>query len=248
MQPNIALNRYSLAFFLCFLALVIWGFWNTYYSNPLQIPDLLRQLHALCMTAWCALLIAQAYLVRTNRRALHRAIGKASYVLVPINVILQIAVLQNRVSQRPQLFDHGVLLPRGLTQAALTLGAAVLFGLLYALAMSNRRTPPVHARYMICTVLPILSPATDRIIGQHVPAITHWLPRAADRPFAPFLAWVIGDSLLIALAIWDWKSGRRYGVFPVVLLLAIGYQAFTLTAYRVGAWRLFCAWFLAPQF
>jgi hypothetical protein len=242
MQLTSALHRNAVLLFSGFLGFVIWGFWKTYYSNPAQFPDLLRHLHGAGMTLWCALLVTQAWLVRTGRRSLHRAIGKSSYLLVPLNVILQIVVQRDRLPFRTDFLSAGVLQPRGITQIALGLGGALLFALIYGLAMLNRRTSAVHGRYMICTILPILSPATDRIVGQHIPALTRWLPVVSGRHFAPFVAWAIGDLLVVTLAIWDWRSGRR-NVFPLVLALLIAYQVFTLGASHMPAWRAFCYWF-----
>lgn len=44
MQLTSALYRSSVLYFAAFVLLVLFGFWSTYYSNPLQLPNLL--LHA----------------------------------------------------------------------------------------------------------------------------------------------------------------------------------------------------------
>jgi len=245
MQVTRALYRNSILFFLVFCALVVWGFWRPYYSNPSGISELLLQVHGLAMTLWCVMLVAQAYLIRTNKRSLHRLLGKASYVLAPVNVVLQTAVLWNRTPNLERFFDQGVMSARGFSFVSHSLGTILLFGLLYGLAVLNRRTAPVHARYMVCTALPILAPAMDRIVGLYLmPGVAPYLPQVAGRPYGPFVVWLIADLTVAALAVWDWRSERRLNVFPLVLVLFVAYQAFTINAYRLPAWREFCGWFL----
>jgi hypothetical protein len=244
MQLTRALYRSSTLFFVVFCALVVWGFWLPYYSNPLGISDLLLQVHGLAMTLWCVMLVAQAYLIRTNERSLHRLLGKASYVLAPVNVVLQTVVLWVRVPMLERLFDQSVMSARGFTFVSHSLGTILLFGLLYGLAVLYRRTAPVHARYMLCTALPILAPAMDRIVGLFLmPGVAPYLPQVAARPYGPFVVWLIADITVATLAVWDWRTERRLNVFPLVLTLFVAYQAFTVNAYRIPAWREFCGWF-----
>jgi hypothetical protein len=105
------------------------------------------------MTLWCVMLISQAYLIRIKRLEVHRLIGKASYVIAPVNVVLMLVVARNSLPQVAERLDrvnptvgvHFVI--------AASFVNAVLFGVFFALAMRNRRTPAVHARYMLCTPL-----------------------------------------------------------------------------------------------
>jgi uncharacterized membrane protein YozB (DUF420 family) len=113
MHLSAALYRNSIAFFLVFTALTVWGFWNTFYSNPLQLSDVLLQVHAVAMTLWFAMLLAQAYLIRTNQRSLHRRIGVTSYVLAPLVVVLLVAAVRFRVPELPGFFVDGTPTPRG---------------------------------------------------------------------------------------------------------------------------------------
>ena len=88
MQLTSALHRNSIFVFSAFFALVIWGFWNSYYSDPVAMGALgssvsLVHLHGAGMTLWCLMLVSQAYLIRSNRRSLHRLVGRSSVVLVP---------------------------------------------------------------------------------------------------------------------------------------------------------------------
>ena len=71
MQLTGALYRSSILVFAAFSTLVLWGFWNSYYSNPLEMVALgnsitVVHLHGAGMTLWCVMLVSQAYLIRTN--------------------------------------------------------------------------------------------------------------------------------------------------------------------------------------
>jgi hypothetical protein len=113
------------------------------------------------------------------------------------------------------------------------LGAAVLFAAFYLLAMLNRHTPAVHARYMVCTLFPIYSAGTDRIIARGFP----------DQPLFFTWAWFAGDLILLALTIWDWRSNRRFGPFGVAFVTMVLYHASIFVAPSIPWWVAFANWF-----
>jgi hypothetical protein len=123
------------------------------------------------------------------------------------------------------------------------LGTA-LFAVFYVLALLSRKAPVPHGGFMLCTVLPLLAPVTDRIVNGYFPALGAALPEVAGLAFVPLIAWVIADTLLLGLAVWDWRSHRRLRVFPVALALMAGWQLFTINADRIVIWRIFCVWFM----
>jgi len=63
-------------------------------------------------------------------------------------------------------------------QFALMLNAIAAFVVLYGLAIYYRRQPLQHARYMGCTVFPLFTPITDRLIYAHWPSLTSLVPRS----------------------------------------------------------------------
>lgn len=79
--------KYFAGYFL--LALV--AFWPTYLSQP-RASSFYTHLHAFTATAWMLLLIMQSWAIGERRVGLHRASGKASYVLAP-SVVLSILLL-----------------------------------------------------------------------------------------------------------------------------------------------------------
>src|SRR5687768_7292591 len=78
-----ALHRFSPRFFVVFLGLTVWAFWPSYFARLFEQPTVLHHAHGVVLAAWLVMLVTQAHLIRTQRRSLHRQIGKLSYVLAP---------------------------------------------------------------------------------------------------------------------------------------------------------------------
>ena len=249
MQLTSALHRNSLFVFGVFFTLVVWGFWSTYYSNPLEMVAggssiSAVHVHGAGMTLWCVMLVSQAYLIRTNQRDLHRMIGRSSYVLAPFVIVLQLLVVHNVVPTDPMMLgEQGRLTDFGAVFMSLVLGGSVLFTGLYALAIYFRRDTAIHARLMVATTIPILPPAMDRIVLIYFPGILDSLP--AVHKSDALVAFAVADLFLIGLALWDWRSRPRLRVFPLLLLVMLVYQTFTFNAHRVPLWSTFGEWFVS---
>jgi len=243
MQLTSAIFRYSVFFFLSFCALVLWGFWKTYYSNPLQQDWPIVHAHGIAMTLWCGMLATQAFLIRINWRKLHRLFGMASLFLFASNVLFQVLLVSKRIPQITGLWQFGELVDAGYLFLGQALGSTVVFAIFYGLAILYRRTPAVHGGFMICTALPLLSPAIDRVVNFYFPSFAAKLPLVAGFTLVPLIAWLIADVILLILSVWDWKSHRRLRVFPVALGVMLFYQVFTANAHRIKSWQAFSEWF-----
>jgi hypothetical protein len=230
-QINTLLYRNSVLLFTVFVAVIVWGFWPSYYAHPWQaLPATRYHVHGAVMTAWLLLLLAQAYLIRSNRRAVHRRVGKASYVLAPLIVATFVIMIHGSGAVQRHAASDQIRLQTLLFDL---LGAVVLFALFYLLAMLNRHTPATHARYMICTLFPIYSPSTDRLIGRGFPG----------NQLAAECAWFAGDLILLSLAIWDWRSNRRFGPFAVAFTTMVLYHSAYFVAPSIPGWAAFANWF-----
>ena len=73
------------------------AFWPSYLARPFDTIDATTHVHAAAMASWCALLVAQPFLIRGGRTALHRALGKLSYVLAPLVVVAALRLVQVRI-------------------------------------------------------------------------------------------------------------------------------------------------------
>jgi hypothetical protein len=237
-----AVYRHSSRFFVVFLALTVWAFWPSYFSRLFEQPTLLHHAHGIVLALWLVLLVVQAQLVRTQRRSVHRQLGKLSYVLAPAVVIVTTAFVHQRMA--PTLAGFPTLPAPALHSLALMLLSLVAFALFYGFAIAKRRDSQTHARWMVCTVFPMFTPVTDRLIGAHLQPLIGALPRIEGNPVLPVVGFAAADLILLALSWWDWRANRRLDVFPVALGVLLAYHVGTLTLHRVPAWNSFGVWFL----
>src|SRR5262245_22679609 len=231
------LNRNGAFAFAAFFLFALWAFWPSYFSRLSSQPDFRLHTHGIAMTSWCVLLIAQAWLIRTRQKSFHRTLGKLSYVLVPFVVIATLNLVHSRV--------RGMTSPSplGLFQLALMVNAVPVFVTLYALAMYYRRAPAIHARYMLCTVFPLFTPVTDRLIFSNFPSIAMMVPTLDGAPLVPVAGFLLADAILLGLVLWDGFSNQNWRVFPLALVLLVAYHASVLSFYRFEAWASFARWF-----
>jgi hypothetical protein len=236
-NPDNALHRNAVAWFAAFFLFALWAFWPSYYSRISETTEPRLHAHGIVMTLWCVMLVTQAYLIRTGQRALHRKVGYASYALAPLVVIATINLIHFRMK------GGGTLPDMGLFQLALMVNAAVAFAVMYGLAMAYRREPLVHARYMVCTVFPLFTPVTDRLIYAHWPALASLVPTISNVPLVQIYGFALADVLLVGLVAWDWRASRRVHAFQIALGILAAYHASVLSLYRFEFWRTFSDWF-----
>ncbi len=76
-------------FFIIATLIVLIGFYNTYivFFPKFEQFKTFHHVHGFVMVLWLATLIAQPILITKKKYKWHRAIGKVSYILVPIIVI-----------------------------------------------------------------------------------------------------------------------------------------------------------------
>lgn len=234
-----SLYQRSYLYFIIFFLFMFWGFWVTFFSKLREQENYRMYLHGITLVAWCLMLIVQPYLIRSKKVTLHKKIGKLSYFLVPLLLFSTIDLFKFRL--------QGIVTLRSVDHfgIALVLNALVVFVILYGLAIYHKRKGTIHARYMLCTAFPMFPPITDRIIGIHFPSLLNYVPTVDGNPMVPIYGFAMADILLIILAIWDWRSHRRWNVFPFVLLLLVSYHLSVIYFYQFPFWGSFCKWFAA---
>src|SRR6185436_1431561 len=97
MKLEKALFDRSYIWFVLFFIMVMLAFWFTYFTRILDQANYRMHLHGTALILWCLLLISQAYLIRTNQRALHKKIGKLSYGLVPFMLFTTVDLLRYKL-------------------------------------------------------------------------------------------------------------------------------------------------------
>jgi len=239
MKLERALYQKSYLYFIVFFLFALAAFWLTYFTRLGDQENYRLHTHGASLILWCLMLIIQPYLIRTKRFELHKLIGKMSYVLVPVLIFTTVDLLKFRLTG---LLALGVM---DFFFVALVLNALVAFLILYGLAIFFRARPTIHARYMLCTALPMVTPITDRIIHIYFSFLVPYLPTIEGNPIAPVAGFVLVDLLLLGLIVWDWRSHKRWNVFPVALLVLLVYHFSVLNFYKFEFWQAFSRWFVA---
>jgi hypothetical protein len=213
------------------LALALAGFWKSYVSR-VAAADAITHLHAGLMLAWFAMLFAQPVLVRTRRLALHRQVGRLSYVLVPAIVLTCVLLSRMRMAAvAPQGFGmQCVFLYLGLS-------AAAMFLLFWGLAIAYRRDAALHARYMVGTALVMIDPALARIVGGLAPQL------------GIGVLWISYGVVFTILGLLIYRDRGRHGQRAFVLQLALFATNFVMIHLVPGSagWQAFArAWGALP--
>jgi hypothetical protein len=220
----------SVFFFAALGVAAVVGFWAKYFSMLREAAPFAHA-HGIAMSFWIVLLVIQAYLMRTGRRGLHRQVGQMSYALVPVIVVAT------------ALFAHEGLNRTGLTGPRLLLfylqaHLLFLFALSWGLAIYNRKTPVVHARFMICTALTLIDPIFARIIGRYI-----WTP--PEPVYVQMITYSMTDLVLVALIASNWRREWRLRVYPAMLAAFVPLQLPTFYVVGMPAWTAFAAWYMA---
>ncbi len=222
-------------YFLGFFLVVLSAFWLTYITRIFEQENYRMHLHGAVLFLWCLMLIVQPLLIRKKMNLLHRRIGKFSYVVVPALVFTTLDLFRYRIKSQPTI-DYA--------SVALVLNALIAFIILYGLAIYYRKKSALHARYMLCTVFPFFTPATDRIMFVYFPSTIEYFPMLNGQPNVMILGFALADIILIGLCIWDWRSHRRLNVFPVALVVLLLYHYSVNTFYQYNVWKSFSDWLI----
>jgi hypothetical membrane protein len=238
-QLDLFLYTRSVFAFILFFGLALWAFWTSYYGKLHEDMAWSMRFHGMAMTAWCLMLILQPLLIRLQKNKLHRLTGKLSYIIAPLIVITGAHLAQITVRD----MEAGTALYY--FWIALMFISLLAFAILYGLAMWNRKKPLIHARYMVCTIFPLFTPITDRLIYKYFPELISLVPMLEDMPLVQLIGFALADILLITLLIWDWMAHKRLNVFPVVLLVMGIFQLSVLTFYKFSLWKQIGNWIMS---
>jgi uncharacterized membrane protein len=225
--------------FMVFFGLAVWAFWTSYYGKLNEDMTWAIRFHGMTMTAWCLMLIGQALLIRLKKNRLHRLIGKLSYGIVPLIVLSGAHLAHITVSD----MEKGS--PVYYYFIALMFNSLIVFAILYGLAMWHRKTPLTHARYMVCTIFPLFTPITDRLIYKYFDSLVPLAPALEGMPMVQVLGFAFADLLLLILLIWDWRAHKRLDVFPVALLVLGIRRLSVITFYKFPFWQKTGDWIMS---
>lgn len=223
-------------FFVTILIITTLGFYPTYLSKFPTFEGFtnVHHVHGFLGILWIVMLITQAFLIRNKKYALHRLIGKASYVVMPLLLISFFLVA------RAGYFRNSKTMTEANALAELTLGLPDILsmGLLFTLAMAYRNRTAWHLRFMTGTGLMIIGPGLGRflIVFCGLP-FTIAIPLLVLLTTGVALVWMIMD-------IRQKKSAIPMGVFVV-----LGICTFLIGANNHSVWwQSFAGWVVANLF
>lgn len=241
MGKAIKLNEFlyqrSAIYLIAFFAFALLAFWSSYFSVLGREMSFYMQFHGIFMTLWTLLLIAQAFLIRLKKYKIHTVLGKASYLIFPILILSTFLLIHASIRQSDAVGFNTYF------STALMINATIVLIMIYSLGIIYRKNSLTHARYMFCTIFPLFTPITDRIIYKYIPSLIEYAPKLEGMPIVPFYGYAMADLLVIGLAIWDWKVHKRRGAFLIVLVLLLCYHISLFTFYKFQFWQGFSAWF-----
>ncbi|TXE14484.1 hypothetical protein [Algoriphagus aquimarinus] len=189
------------------IALAILGFWPTYFSKFLDGTanfNFYFHFHFAMSALWIALLIVQPILIKKKKLSIHRQIGKLSFVILPLFLISVILL-------KHYMIGGEVTEGSGASMWFLFKNLIVI-GIMYIIAMVNRRNVQIHARAMIATGIVFIEPTLGRfIIITLLPEINFMVGLG--------ITFLIMYALIISLIIIERKQTSGRWVFPLFLIL-----------------------------
>lgn len=237
-QRDLASPRRTLGFrgaspwFIALLAVSVFAFWPPYFSHPFSGPSGATHFHVATMLIWCALLIVQPWLIRTQRRELHRTLGRFTWVMIGPMLAGFVLLAHDRINAPegpPQPLRHYILYLQ-------VLGLS-LFAVSYAGAMIWRHRPLIHARFMVFSGLVLIDPVVARVLIFRVDPMPAFPPQ--------FISYPLTDLILIALIVLERKASSGRAVFPALLGLTVVLQVLTFVVTAQPFWNDFAHWFAA---
>lgn len=162
---------------------------------------------------------------------MHRILGKATYILVPL-IIISIHFIAQEVYLNA-IASH-VSLNKVVAGLYFPTYQIFDFAALYILAIANTKNTPAHMRYMITTSLAICGAGLRRVFG-------HWMGMGGDH--AVFYGFLLPDLTLVGLIIYDRVQGQKSNAYWVSLFILAGSHAGFYFIPNSALWQSVCGYF-----
>jgi hypothetical protein len=219
--------RKAWLYVLALLALTFVAFWPGYFSK-LPVKKLAHHYHAASAVLWMVLAIVQSWTIHHDRIALHRKIGLAIFIFFPFFLVAGMWVIHVEATTLAGDFNslEGTQIAQfGWFDPLANIGFALLFwaGLKY------RHKVHLHARYMLATLLFVISPIGFRLLAIGIPFF---------RPDENFSYAMAGGNLIaVAIALYLFRQAPKHGRPFLIAAGFIAAQEITFeTLGRMPAW------------
>jgi hypothetical protein len=243
LSSSLALERYfysGMAFLL--IGSVLLGFARTFYVRT-WFPEMAHMVppepvffwHGILLTAWFALLVAQAILVGRKYISLHRQIGRWSPLLA--GPIFLTGIYVALVAGGRETGFMGVPIPP-LVFMVVPIAAMVFFAVFYTLAIVRARDAQSHKRYLLIGSIVVVEAALAR--WPFVPLGPSAVPGFMNHE-------LLTCAFLLPIAAWDFFTRGR--LHPVTLwggLAVIVHFPLRMMLANTETWQTFAGW--AVQF
>jgi hypothetical protein len=197
-------RRFYPAMTLILIAIVVKGFWPSYFG-PLLTGGVTRpwiiHLHGAIFSGWMVLLLAQVSLVSMGRVRMHRRVGNVGIAYGTL--MLGIGLVVSFVA--PVLHVHAGewTVDRAAGFLLAPLGDMALFGGFFGAAIAYRRRPEIHKRLILVATVALAFAAVGRMsFESRVVFLLVWLsPLFAAMAFDVFIRRRVHPVYLISLAV-----------------------------------------------
>ena len=202
-------RRFYLAITLILIAIVVRGFWPSYFgpllSGGVTRPGIIH-LHAAIFGGWMVLLLAQVSLVSMGRVRVHRRVGNVGIAYGALVLVIGLAV--SFVAPVLHVRAGEWTLDRAAGFMLLPLVDMVLFAGFFGAAIAYRRTPGIHKRLILAATVALAFAAVARM--------------SFESPVVFLLIWL--SPLFAAMAFDVFTRGRVHPVhFVSVAVLTVAF-------------------------
>lgn len=213
--------------FIALLPLAVLAFWKTYFSGVLRSHDSFHfyfHFHVVAAVCWLVLLIVQPILFRQKKLALHRKLGKLSYLFFPLLMVSIILLAHYRYLATKDPEPVQLLIPFKDIIIA-------LYG--FSIALYYKKRIMLHARGMLLTGLVFLEPVLVRIFSNY------FLPW----PYSMYVVMGLIYSIFILIIISERKTKEGRWIFPPVFVFYILVHLAILNNWNMTFFNAFANWF-----
>jgi hypothetical protein len=186
-------------YILICIAVIIAGFWESYFSAWGQVPWQFHA-HGVAASIWVLMVLAQSWTPHHDQLSLHRAVGKTSLLLFPFLIGGLAAIIDLTAKGFVAANDPVRVMFGGEFLIGLALAMAA-YVVLYYRALKFRRKVWVHSGYMLATPLILFESPLSRVFGTWLPGLTIRGPQDFDL-IIPSIVWAMAVELVIIAAIW----------------------------------------------
>ena len=238
MEKVYDLYRRGIAYwYLLLIPLIAWGFYQSYFTVIFAPRASIIHIHFAFMMIFAAMLITQPLLIRYKKIAIHRTIGKVSYVVMPLLLLTGFFLI--RFVYYRDLKNLGL---QGTADSVrIILFYLFWLGFFYFRAILNRRTTSIHARYMVAASLTMIGPTVDRILffSFGIEKFFGVIPQES-------LSFLLQDLILAGLLIYDYRTKKPTKVLWICLLVYMTGQFLYFFVKGKPFWEAFVSFIMQP--